>query len=79
MKNFFQIADEDGNGRLSKEEIENLCMVSLKRFVKDDGKGLRNDLCEYFTQLIFDSCHVDIEDEIPLEKMKEIILNVCYY
>lgn len=54
-------------------------MVSLKRFVKDDGKGLRNDLCEYFTQLIFDSCHVDIEDEIPLEKMKEIILNVCYY
>ena len=72
----FKVADEDGNNRLSKQEIMDLCMINLKRFVKDKGEGMIDDLCDYFTNLIFESCDVNIEDEIPLDKIKDIILRV---
>lgn len=49
-------------------------MIGLKRFVRDEE--IIKDLCDYFTKLIFHSCHTSQDDEIPLEKMKEIILNV---
>ena len=72
---FIKIADEDGNGRLSWEEISHLCMLTLKRFVLDKGEGMIEDLCDYFTKLIFISCKVDIDEEIPLDRIKEVILN----
>jgi len=72
---FIKIADEDGNCRLSRQEISNLCMIALKRFVLDKGEGMIEDLCDYFTKLIFISCKVNIEEEIPLERIKEVILN----
>lgn len=33
-------------------------------------------LVEYFTRLLFTSLEVDIEDEIPLHKLKDAIINV---
>lgn len=31
-------------------------------------------LCEYFTKLIFQAVDIDIDDEIPMGKIKETIL-----
>ncbi len=31
-------------------------------------------LCEYFTKFIFNAVDIDIDDEIPMEKIKETIL-----
>lgn len=31
-------------------------------------------LCEYFTRLIFECVEIDIEDEIPMGKIKETII-----
>lgn len=72
---FIRIADEDGNGRLSQEEISGLCIIALRRFVLDNGDGMIEDLCDYFTRLIFRACKVAVEDEIPLERIKEVILS----
>lgn len=32
-------------------------------------------LCEYFTRLIFECVEIDIDDEIPMERIKEAILS----
>jgi hypothetical protein len=71
------MADEDGNGRLSKDEIFNLCKIGLLKIIKDDGEGgVLDELCEYFTKLIFEAVKIDIDDEIPMGTLKDTILSV---
>jgi len=75
--NLSQIADEDGNGMLSKTEIFNLCKICLSKFISSKEKDLFLDnLCDYFTKLIFGAMNIDIEEEIPLKTIKEAILSV---
>lgn len=67
-----------GNGQLSKDEIFNLSRICLSRYVKEDSPGgveFLDLLCEYFTRLIFQSVEIDIEEEIPMAKIKEAILS----
>jgi len=45
-------------------------------FIKDSDDGFLNDLCEYYTKLIFGSVGVSQDDEIPLQALKEAIISV---
>jgi len=72
---FINIADADGNGLLSKQEVFDLAKVCLKKFIADAEDGFLNDLCEYFTKLIFSSVGIDMDDEIPLQAIKEAIIS----
>lgn len=74
---FIKIADDDGNGQLSKKEIFDLCKICLGKMVKSDNEdnAFLENISEYFTKLIFAAVEVDIESEIPLEKIKETILS----
>lgn len=71
---FIRIADKDGNGLLSREEILQLTKICLQRFVENEPH-LLDMLCEYFTKLIFETLGVGEDKEIPLEKIREAILS----
>lgn len=74
---FIKIADDDGNGQLSKKEIFELCKICLEKYIKtnDENDQFLDDISNYFTRLIFAAVEIDIEEEIPLEKIKETILS----
>ena len=76
---FVKIADSDGNGMLSFEEILMLCQSCLKNnfiFSKIDFENDKFllDLSDYFAKLIFEICGVDLEEEIPINRISEIII-----
>ena len=72
---FIKIADEDGNGNLSREEIFNLCTICLSKYMNSaTDPQFFQDLAEYFTRLIFNAVNVDINEEIPLHKIKDAIV-----
>ncbi|KAM3134789.1 hypothetical protein pb186bvf_013114 [Paramecium bursaria] len=72
---FIKIADKDGNGQLSRDEVYNLAHICLGRYIKSDQQKLLEQLCEYFTKLIFETLEVNINEEIPLKKIKDAILS----
>ena len=72
---FIKIADKDENGMLSKEEIFELSKICLGKYIHETEDGFLDMLCEYFTKLIFSAVNIDIDDEIPLELIKNTILN----
>ncbi|CAD8072111.1 unnamed protein product [Paramecium primaurelia] len=71
---FIKIADKDGNRALSYDEVHNLTRICLSKYIKDDCQ-LLDLLCDYFTKLIFETLQVDKNDDIPLEKIKQTILD----
>ena len=73
---FIKIADEDGNGSLSKDEVLHLCKICLSKYINEaNDPGFFNELTEYFTKLIFLVCNIDIKEEIPMLKIKETIIS----
>lgn len=74
---FIKIADDDGNGQLSKKEIHDLCRICLEKYIKaNEGEEVfLEEMSSYFTRLIFAAVDIDIEEEIPLEKIKQTILS----
>jgi len=72
---FIKIADTDQNGYLSKEEIFSLAKICLGKFIKTDQDGFLDDLCEYYTKLIFNAIGIDPTQEIPLQAIKQHILS----
>ena len=74
---FIKIADDDGNGQLSKKEIFDLCKICLEKYIKtnEGDEQFLDDVSLYFTKLIFAAVEIDMEEEIPLEKIKETILS----
>ena len=76
---FVKIADSDGNGMLSFDEILLLCQSCLKNNfifskINFDEDEFLLDLSEYFAKLLFEICEVNIEEEIPLNTISEIII-----
>lgn len=59
------------------DEIFNLTKICLSKYihVKDESDDFLDMLCEYFTRLIFQAVDVPIDEEIGLEKIKEVILS----
>jgi Ca2+-binding EF-hand superfamily protein len=73
IKLFISLADKDGNGLLSYDEVLELSVVCLSKFFEPDDEYLQI-MAQYFTRLIFESCGYDMDDEIPLERIKQRII-----
>jgi len=61
---------------LSKDEVSKLCKICLSKYIKEEGDNFLDDLCEYFTKLIFSSVQIDLSEEIPLNTIKSAIIQV---
>lgn len=55
-------------------KLSKICLSKYISVLTKDGEEFLDMLCEYFTRLIFKIVDIDIDDEIPLEKIKETIL-----
>ena len=75
---FIKIADDDGNGELSYEEIHRLCMLCLQKYIQVDDEGFVKVIGNYFAKLIFQVCEIDQKDEIPVERIKQLIRDVPF-
>ena len=75
---FFHVIDSDGNGLLSFDEVYEISKKSLMRTLGDKNDNnddeVVNSLASYFTNLIFKLVDMDIDQEIPMNKIKEKIL-----
>ncbi len=61
IKLFQLLADQDGNGTLSYDEIYELSKISLQNSFRFKSKEFNQDqfmidLCEFFSKLIFEIC-----------------------
>ena len=58
---FIKIADQNQDGTLEWEEIQDLATICLGKYIQDDGEedGFLNKLCSYFTKLIFQTVYSD--------------------
>ena len=57
------------------DEVNDICKMSLSKF-NPNNYAFRDEMAEYFTQYIFDAFDTDLDEEIPLEVMREEIFNV---
>ena len=74
---FFHVIDSDGNGLLSFDEVYEISKKSLQRTLgdkNDDDDDVVNQLSLYFANLIFQLVDMPIDEEIPMDKIKEKIL-----
>lgn len=67
---FFAVYDNDGNGRLSFNEIQELCRLQLQM---EKADNLLDELSYSFASLIFDLTETSYDEDIPSDKIKEII------
>lgn len=72
---FIKIADSNKDGSLNYQEIFELAKICLKKFVTEDMTSFLDDLCHYFTKLIFQAVGVDPTSDIPLKAIKKTILS----
>ncbi len=75
---FIKIADSDGNGMLSFDEILLLCKSCLKNnftfsSIDFEGDPFLEDLSNYFAKLIFEICGLEVTEEIPLKRISDSI------
>jgi hypothetical protein len=57
---FFKMIDSDGNGLLSWEEVNEICLSCLQIFnVDDDNTDFTDNLSYFFTDYIFELCGYD--------------------
>lgn len=75
---FIKIADSDGNGLLSFDEILILCKSCLKNnftfsSINFEEDPFLEDLSNYFAKLIFEICGIDLSEEIPLKRISDVI------
>jgi Ca2+-binding EF-hand superfamily protein len=68
---FFDVIDEDGNGKLSYEEIFRICKLVLKQAGAENEKFL-NEFSHLFTKIIFEVAKVSINEEIPMISLKDV-------
>ena len=75
---FLNIIDEDGNGNLSFEEVYTLSIESLSRNLKQKNNDIDDEvvnvLADFFARLIFELVGKPITEEIPIDVIKEKIM-----
>jgi hypothetical protein len=59
---------------LSKKEIQEFCKGCLSRFIKKDYTNFLGTMVDYFTKIIFQMLDYDEDDDIPMDVMKNYIL-----
>lgn len=73
---FIKMADCDGNGLLSWSEIYELCRYCLENYTRYNKKKMDwGFLIDYFAKMIFQICGVELDQEIPLAKIKQMIMD----
>lgn len=61
---------------LSYDEILELCQISLsKNFQKEDSQEMLSLLSVYYTRLIFQITDIPMAEEIPLDHIKQTLLD----
>ena len=76
------MADDDGNGELSWDEIYYLCENNLKKFIGKKDNAFLKQMSYFFTKFIFQTFGIEVLDdkddmeEIPLSMIKDYILKV---
>jgi Ca2+-binding EF-hand superfamily protein len=69
-----KLMDENENGLLSYNEIVNRCNVMLVGMLESDNTELSLEkISDYITRQIFSAVNVPVDDEIPIEKIRELI------
>ena len=77
---FLSIIDSDGNGLLSFDEVYEISKGSLKRVLGEEKENENNEenivniLATFFANLIFELVDMPIDKEIPMDKIREKIL-----
>lgn len=71
---FLKILDKDGNGSLSFDEVYELSLNSLDRYLNKEDLEIKEKLANAFSKMIFKFCNVDIESEIKMPIIKEKII-----
>lgn len=59
---------------LSKDEIKTFCEACLLRYIKKDDIIFFQTMVDYFTKLIFESLCTAQNKQIPLEDIRQYIL-----
>jgi len=75
---FFKLIDEDGNSKLSYDEILNLCQTSFKNMIDEsrpEDETFYEKLSKYFAEFIFQTTGVKLIDEITPEQLTAAIVN----
>lgn len=67
--------DTDGNGQLSWDEINYLCVNSLKKLLPFTNEEEIADISSAFTKFVFKLMGLECEEEIPVELMKDVMSN----
>jgi Ca2+-binding EF-hand superfamily protein len=68
---FFEVYDDNRNGKLSFEEIKELCKLQFY-FAKNDD-GIVDYLADSFASLVFDIAGLSYSDEISADNLKQIV------
>lgn len=73
---FVQICDDNGNGMLDSEEVYSHCKICLQRFMRNINPEFLEDLTQYFTKFVFETCGYKLDQEIPASLIRELIMSV---
>lgn len=76
---FVQICDDNGNGMLDSDEVYNHCKIFLQRFMRNINPEFLEDLTQYFTKFVFETCGYQLDQEIPASLIRELIMSVSIY
>ena len=86
---FFKILDNNSDGYLTYDEIYKLSFICLQNItlnIEEESERIKNkninskdiqiveDLADYFCKMIFKLVKIDINEKIPLKKLKEMIM-----
>jgi len=72
---FFNIIDWDKNGMFNFEEVNEVCKLSFGKYNLDEGLEFIDELAYDFTVFIFKAFNTNLDAEIPLETIKNEILD----
>lgn len=77
---FIKMADGNSDGSLCREEVSQLASHCLKSFLSSGpGDSFLAIISEYFTQLVFEICNYDQDQNIPMAAFKKAILGSHKY
>lgn len=65
--------DMDGNGNLSWNEVNLVCLSALKFYRSGDNDPIIDNLAQFFTQLVFEAVGIQTNEEIPIRRLKQIV------
>ena len=51
-------------------------MLCLKKYIQVEDQGFVKVIADYFAKFIFQVCEIDQADEIPIDRIKELIRDV---